>query len=103
MQKFAEKFYKGGAWKRCRKAFVDERISVDGGVCQVCEKRLGKIVHHIEWLTPENINNPEIALNFKNLEFVCETCHNAIKDPKKSKKRYQFSSDGTLTIAPSAK
>lgn len=101
IQKFAEKFYKGGAWKRCRKAFVQWRVSVDGGMCQFCQKELGKIVHHIEWLTPENIGNPDVTLNFDNLAFACDACHNRIKDPAKAKKRYRFDADGRMIVPPS--
>ena len=32
-------------------------------------------MHHKIRLTPENINNPEIALNWENLELLCEACH----------------------------
>jgi hypothetical protein len=33
-------------------------------------------VHHKTYITPTNINNPDITLNFNNLEFVCHDCHN---------------------------
>lgn len=32
-------------------------------------------VHHKIRLTKENINEPSIALNFDNLEALCEQCH----------------------------
>ena len=33
------------------------------------------IVHHLIELDPVNINNPEITLNFNNLELLCRDCH----------------------------
>lgn len=34
------------------------------------------IVHHKTELTPENINDPEITLGWRNLELLCLECHN---------------------------
>lgn len=34
-----------------------------------------KVVHHRIILSPSNINNPEVTLNFKNLQRVCQDCH----------------------------
>ncbi len=104
MKPFAEKFYKGTAWKHCRASFVKVRVAMDGGMCQHCGDRHGEIVHHVIWLTPENINNPDIALNHNNLEYVCWKCHENIKDPKKLNRRYTFGADGKLmpALPPSA-
>ena len=38
--------------------------------------RPGKIVHHTCYLTQENINDPMVSLNFENLEYLCQDCHN---------------------------
>ena len=35
----------------------------------------GTQVHHKIRLTPFNINNPEITLSYKNLELLCDDCH----------------------------
>jgi 5-methylcytosine-specific restriction endonuclease McrA len=77
-----KQFYKSGPWKRARKAFIDERIAVDGGVCQVCGQEPGLIVHHKIWLDDVNCNDPEISLNPKNFLYECQTCHNKEKDPR---------------------
>ncbi len=74
-KEFARGFYDGMAWRNCRKAFIANRRSVDGGLCQICKERLGYMVHHTEMLTPSNINNPEITLNHDKLEYVCKPCH----------------------------
>ena len=45
------------------------------GLCERCQQ-LGKILHHKKKLTPQNIDDPDIALNWDNLEFLCLDCHN---------------------------
>ena len=35
----------------------------------------GDEVHHKIRLTPENITDPSIALNWDNLELLCKACH----------------------------
>lgn len=49
------------------------------GLCEVCwEKGIpkpGEIVHHKTPLTPENINDLDIALGWDNLQCVCRDCH----------------------------
>lgn len=50
-----------------------------GGLCEDCYKK-GKItpaeeVHHIRFLTPQNINDPNVTLNWKNLVALCRECH----------------------------
>ena len=44
-------------------------------MCQRCHEQLGYIVHHKIYLTPQNIDDPEISLNFVYLEYVCKDCH----------------------------
>ena len=41
----------------------------------MCRDALGYIVHHKIRLTPENITNPEIALNWEHLSYECKACH----------------------------
>lgn len=72
---WAKAFYKSKAWQRCRASFIAERIKADGGLCQVCGEVPGYIVHHTITLTPENINNPDIALNHELLSYECKACH----------------------------
>ena len=71
MKPFAEKFYKSKAWRQCRQAyFVGQH-----GICERCGGP-GKIVHHKEELTPENIGDPDVTLNWEKLELLCQDCHN---------------------------
>lgn len=77
MKPWAETFYKSAAWRACRSA----AISRDAYLCQDCLKQgrytPAEEVHHITWLTPENINDPSITLNLDNLVSLCRECHQA--------------------------
>lgn len=102
---FAEAFYNSAAWKKCRAAYINQRIAVDGGLCEVCHRELGYIVHHKIWLTEENINDPEIALNTGNLRFECLQCHN-MEEPDGGRKtdgrenQYAFDEEGQMVPLP---
>lgn len=75
MREFAKAFYHSQSWKQCRAAYAKSA----GGLCERClSKGLcepGEIVHHKTPLTPDNINNPAIALSWDNLELLCRNCH----------------------------
>ena len=96
---FAKKFYDSKAWERCREGYISYRQSIDGGLCETCHKRFGYIVHHTIWLTPENINDPDIALNHKHLKFDCLICHNQEENGSQLPKVY-FDEDGQPFIPP---
>ncbi|HBA50077.1 MAG TPA: HNH endonuclease [Lachnospiraceae bacterium] len=74
-QEWAKSFYNSKKWQDCRKSYMENRILVDGGLCEECHEKPGHIVHHRISLTLDNIKNPEISLNHKNLEYVCKDCH----------------------------
>lgn len=78
MKEFAKTFYHSKQWQKCRSSYIKERISIDGGMCELCHSDPGYIVHHKITLTPENIYDPEIALNHEHLQYVCHNCHNKI-------------------------
>ena len=73
---YAKDFYESKAWKDCRTAYrlskndLCERCK-DNGTLTPC-----KIVHHKVYITPDNINNPNITLSWDNLECLCQDCHN---------------------------
>ena len=72
---------------------------IDGGMCEKCGERLGKIVHHKIWLNDVNCNDPDVALNPKNFKYECQICHNKETDPSKqeiSKSRVRYLPDGTV-------
>lgn len=76
MQDWASKFYHSKAWLACRRSYIASRIQIDGGLCEHCHRKPGKIVHHKIYLTRRNVNDPTITLNHRNLEYVCQDCHN---------------------------
>lgn len=43
-------------------------------VCERCGG-VGEICHHKKYITQKNINDPNITLNFDNLECLCRDCH----------------------------
>ena len=93
-KRFADDFYTSPEWKRCARGY---RAAV-GGLCERCRKN-GLIipaeeVHHKIHLTPENINRPEVALNWQNLIALCKDCH--MKEHRKQK-RWTVDKDGNVT------
>lgn len=65
------KFYNSPEWKRCREAYRKGKMNI----CERCGG-LGYFVHHKEYINMSNIYNPDITLNFDNLELLCKDCHN---------------------------
>lgn len=96
---YANAFYKSQAWRTLRDSYFKET----GGLCEACyEQGLivpGEIVHHKIHLNETNINNPEVALNPKNLELLCRKCH-AKEHPEvyKSSKRYRVDEYGKIIL-----
>lgn len=102
-REFAKQFYDSSTWRKCRAAFISYRRSIDGGMCEICNERLGYIVHHKRKLTPTNINNPDVTLNFSNLQYVCHDCHNREHGMRKeaNEMRCTFTEDGdVIPISP---
>ncbi len=97
---FAEAFYKSAAWLHCRASYI-EHVH---GLCERCH-RPGYIVHHKCYLNPDNITDPDVTLNWDNLEYLCLDCHNREhggKDHKSVKDGLFFDENGDLRqlIAP---
>ena len=91
--KQVEQFYKSKAWQKTRDAYITYR----NGKCERCNCG-GVIVHHKTYITSQNINNPEITLNFNNLELLCRKCHN--QEHFKEEIAYKFDDDGNLISPP---
>lgn len=72
---YAKKFYSSKAWQSCRNEYAKRQKFL----CEDCLRRgiyrPGEIVHHKIELDPVNIEKPEVALNFDNLELLCRECH----------------------------
>ena len=96
-----EAFYTSWTWRKCRKAFAEAR----GNLCERCLKK-GIIeagsrerpleVHHRTALTPENINNPSVTLNWDNLELLCKTCHD--EERERRPKRWKIDENGHVIL-----
>ncbi len=71
MKPYAEAFYKSKAWHRVRHAYMESQHYI----CERCGAP-AVICHHKIHITPGNIHNQEITLNFDNLEALCMDCHN---------------------------
>ena len=72
-----ERFYTSRAWRKARAAVLADR----GGLCELCFRK-GLIepavhVHHKEPLTADNVNDPFVTLDGRNLMALCEECHQA--------------------------
>lgn len=94
---FSVGFYHSAAWRHCRDAYAKSI----GHLCQDCLEHGIYTpmveVHHMIELTPENINDPEITLNWKNLRGLCRECHRA-RHEKIKPKRYKVNEAGRVTI-----
>ncbi len=92
---FAKKFYNSKEWKKCRESYINNTVDK---LCERCGEP-GEEVHHIIYLTPDNINDPYITLSFENLELLCSSCH-SIEHNRKEKEVVRegltFDSNGDL-------
>lgn len=92
-----KEFYLSQPWRRARLGYISHRKAIDGGLCEVCQDELGKIVHHKIWLDDINCNDPEISLNPNNFRYECQTCHNKEIDPRKETPgRCRYGPDGEI-------
>jgi 5-methylcytosine-specific restriction endonuclease McrA len=95
MKPYAEEFYKSKAWKQCREAYARSK----GGLCEKCLKdgryTAGEIVHHKVHLSPENITDPNVSLNWDNLELLCRLHH---AEAHGREKRYKVDEAGRVTV-----
>lgn len=75
-----------------------ERV-VPPGMCERCfargELRPAKVVHHIIHLSPENVDDPHIALSFDNFQRLCQDCHAAVHAGT-SESRVEFDAMGNV-------
>jgi 5-methylcytosine-specific restriction endonuclease McrA len=95
-QEWRIQFYKSWPWRRCRDGYLQ---SV-GGLCERCLKA-GLIVpadqvHHKIRVTQDNLNNPEVTLNWGNLEALCLECHQ--KEHEKPKRWRCDPESGHITL-----
>lgn len=96
MKEWARGFYNGTAWQAIRQT----AISRDKYLCQDCLAKgrytPAEEVHHIQELTPENILDPEVALNLENLVSLCRECHRQRHTGRET--RYKVDELGRVTF-----
>jgi len=95
---FAKAFYSSKRWQDCRNGYA-RSVSY---LCENCLRRgiykPGEIVHHRIEIDPVTINNPEVALNWDNLELLCRECHAEAHDERKKDRRYIIGTDGKIFL-----
>lgn len=89
---YAKSFYTSKKWVKCRigymlsQNYICERC---GGVAVIC--------HHKTYITPQNIDDPNITLNWDLLEALCQDCHNEEHHTSPiTQDGLQFDEDGNL-------
>lgn len=85
-------FYQSKAWIKFRELVIAERLNdEDLIICEHCGKPIVRsydiIAHHKNYLTEDNVNDVEIALNSDNIALVHHVCHNKIHDKLGNKQR----------------
>lgn len=90
-QKFSKPFYNSAAWIKTARMIREQHFHL----CQICGAP-AKEVHHIKFLTPDNIGDTSITLNPDNLVLVCYDCHNYIhqRGGNPDARRILFDDDG---------
>lgn len=94
-KEYAKSFYESSAWKKCRKGFMQSKH-------YICERCGGSayIAHHKVHITPRNINNLNIILNWDNLQALCLDCHNKIHASSATIDGVTFDDEGNLIYSP---
>ena len=94
-------FYVSGVWIDCARAYRRAHP-----LCEECLRKReitpSEEVHHKERLTPENINDPMVTLNWDNLEALCGMCHRrrTAKERRESGRlrRWTVDDEGRVTV-----
>lgn len=96
MKEYAKQFYSSKAWQECRKAYAKSKKNL----CEKClEEGLivpGELVHHKIHISPNNIHDPNVTLDFNNLELLCRQHHMNIHTGK----MHRYTVDELGRIAP---
>jgi len=86
-------FYSSREWRACRDSYKRMKCYI----CERCGNTSSKmIVHHKQYLNEITIHNPEVALNFSNLELLCIECHNKEHFKENTAKRYKVGANGEI-------
>jgi len=91
-KEYAKAFYNSTLWRDTANAYMES-------VNHICERcgQPAKIVHHRRYITPATIHDPNITLDWSNLEALCQDCHNNEHSSKSATANgLMFSSGGQL-------
>ena len=88
---YAKKFYNSAAWRKTSKAYAASKFYL----CERCGKPY-KLVHHIKHITPYNISDPGITLDWDNLMCVCQDCHAALHSAADKDRKVIFDENGNV-------
>lgn len=67
------------------------------GIIEAGSKDRPLEVHHKVPLTADNVKDPEISLNWENLELLCKTCHDQERE-RRDGRRWKIGSDGRVLL-----
>lgn len=105
-REFSKHIYKSARWQKLQRFAMERRETTTGlvppGMCERCYQhgliRPAKVVHHVTWITPENVNDPSVTLNADNLMRLCQDCHAAAHSstPDEGPPRYGFDENGNI-------
>lgn len=70
MREFARQFYHSKEWIKTREYILKR----DKYLCVMCGNPAQE-VHHLEHISPKNIDDPRITMNPDNLVSLCRDCH----------------------------
>jgi len=93
-QEYAKDFYLSTTWRAVSNAYRVNKVYT----CEEC-RAYGYVVHHIKYITPQNIDDPDVTLNENNLMLLCNECHNRIHHRRSGGSvadGYRFTADGDL-------
>lgn len=70
------RFYRSKAWQECRQIVIDRQF----GICADCIEN-GDVtpideIHHLTFLTEDNVGDPSVSLNPDKCVGLCTNCHN---------------------------
>lgn len=89
---YAKGFYNSVAWQYARDLYLKSQDYI----CEMCGAP-ALIVHHKIYITPKNINDPSITLDFNNFQAVCSSCHQHIHfDGDVTREDCRFNEQGEL-------
>ena len=92
-QAWAKKFYNSNQWRTLRQRLIVEAHFL----CALCGDSYLKdssllVAHHINELSPNNVTDPNVALNPRNIQIICRRCHDKIH------RRFEFGGSRNVYI-----